>query len=246
MKKKKAVSKNKNDIKRFILFFIMMLCLIVSMSTYWVYAYHHKYGKIYFENKLISYKISDYVEVNGNTIYLKNIDKSINEKFLNKQKNILNNNEIIDTAITKGIFKNILSLKISYMLSNELTSYEEILTINIDLNNNKELDNDKLLSMIDKSYKDIATEIFNNHIKLSNNYYGNVIDAITEKEISASEFNKNSEKYIIRIREKLPDIINVYIKDSKVYYTVKLSDIYNVCYYTDNTNKIINNKIGEI
>ena len=49
--------KNKKDYsnKRFILVFIMMLCLIISMSTYWVYAYHHKYGKNYYEDKFISY-----------------------------------------------------------------------------------------------------------------------------------------------------------------------------------------------
>jgi len=246
MKKKKVVNKNKNDVKRFVLFFIMMLCLIVSMSTYWVYAYHHKYGKTYHENKLISYKVSDYVNIDGNIIYLKNIDDVINKDFINKQKNIINNNEIMDMTITKGIYENILSLKINYIIIKNSISYEEVLTLNIDLTNNKIIENNAILNMTNKSYKEIAIEIFDKHIKLSNNYYGNVIDTITEKEISVSEFNKNSEKYIIRIREKLPDIIGIYIKDSEVYYTVKLSDIYNVCYYADNTNKIINNKIGEI
>lgn len=245
MKKKKAINKNKNDIKRFVLFFIMMICLIVSMSTYWVYAYHHKYGKTYFENNMVSYKTNDYVTVEGNTVHLKNINKTINDEFLNKQRNILNNN-VLDITIKKGIYKNILSLKISYMVSKQSTNYEEILTLNIDLKNDKKVDNDELLKMIDKSYKSIATDIFNEHIKLSNNYHGNVIDMVTEREISTSEFNKNSEKYIIRIREKLPDVMTMYIENEEVYYVVKLSDINSVCYYTDNTNKILNNKIGEI
>ena len=244
MKKKKLV--NKNDIKRFVLFFTIMLCLIVSMSTYWIYAYHHKYGKTYHEDKLISYRVSDYVNIDGNIIYLINIDDLINKDFVNKQKNILNNGEIIDMTITKGIYKNILSLKVSYIVTKQSINCEEVLILNVDLTSNKIIEDDEILSMIDKGYKDIAMEIFDTHIKLSNNYYGNVIDTVTEKEISAADFNKNSEKYIIRIREKLPDIMEVYINDSDVYYTVKLSDIYDVCYYADNTNKIINNKIGEI
>lgn len=245
MKKKKAVNKSKNDIKKFILFFIMMICLIVSMITYWIYAYHHKYGKTYFENNIVSYKTNNYVTVEGNTVHLKNVNKSTNDEFLNKQKNILNNN-VLDITITKGIYKNILSIKINYIISKQSITYEEILTLNIDLKNDKKVENDEILKMIDKSYKSLATDIFNEHIKLPNTYYGNVIDTITEKEISASEFNKNSEKYIIRIREKLPEVMTMYIENEKVYYVVKLSDINSVCYYTDNTNKILNNKIGEI
>ena len=64
--KKKNKKKNtyKYDNKRFILVFTMMFCLVISMSTYWMYAYKHKYGKNYFDNKIISYKVSDYVEFN--------------------------------------------------------------------------------------------------------------------------------------------------------------------------------------
>ena len=56
--KKKNKKKNtyKYDNKRFILVFTMMFCLVISMSTYWMYAYKHKYGKNYFDNKIISYK----------------------------------------------------------------------------------------------------------------------------------------------------------------------------------------------
>ena len=49
--KKKNKKKNtyKYDNKRFILVFIMMFCLVISMSTYWMYAYKYKCGKNYFD-----------------------------------------------------------------------------------------------------------------------------------------------------------------------------------------------------
>ena len=116
--------KNKKDYsnKRFILVFIMMLCLIISMSTYWVYAYHHKYGKNYYEDKFISYKVSDYVTIEGNYVYLKNISDDISNNFIRSQKEIIKNN-IIDMTVTKGIYKEILSIKISYILNADLSNY---------------------------------------------------------------------------------------------------------------------------
>ena len=244
MKNKKKANKNKNNINRFILIFIMMLCLIVSMITYWIYAYHHKYGKTYFDDKVISYKLSDYIEVNGNIIYLNNINDEINIKFVNSQREILNNNNIVDMTITKGIYRNILSLKISYTVDNNLTTYEKIIALNIDLENKKQLTQEDMLKKVNISYKDIATDIFNEYIKLSDNKV--VTDSITDKKLTSSEFNKDSEKYIIRIREKLPDIMNVYIEDGEVYYFVKLSEINKVCYYTDEKLININKKIGKI
>ena len=109
--KKKDKKKNtyKYDNKRFILVFTMMFCLVISMSTYWMYAYKHKYGKNYFDNKIISYKLSDYVDTDGNYVYLKNIDKEIINTFINKQKEVLKNN-VIDMSVTKGIYKDILSI----------------------------------------------------------------------------------------------------------------------------------------
>ncbi|MBQ8192825.1 MAG: hypothetical protein IJZ46_01990 [Bacilli bacterium] len=244
MKNKKKANKNKNNINRFILIFIMMLCLIVSMITYWIYAYHHKYGKTYFDDKVISYKLSDYIEVNGNIIYLNNINDEINIKFVNSQREILNNNNIVDMTITKGIYRNILSLKISYTVDNNLTTYEKIIALNIDLENKKQLTQEDMLKKVNISYKDIATDIFNEYIKLSDSKV--VTDSITDKKLTSSEFNKDSEKYIIRIREKLPDIMNVYIEDGEVYYFVKLSEINKVCYYTDEKLININKKIGKI
>ena len=76
-KKNKKMNTYKYDNKRFILVFTMMFCLVISMSTYWMYAYKHKYGKNYFDNKIISYKVSDYVDTDGNYVYLKNIHNLI-------------------------------------------------------------------------------------------------------------------------------------------------------------------------
>lgn len=230
--KKKNKKKNtyKYDNKRFILVFTMMFCLVISMSTYWMYAYKHKYGKNYFDNKIISYKVSDYVDTDGNYVYLKNIDKEIINTFINEQKEVLKNN-VIDMSVTKGIYKDILSIKISYVLYGELSNYEDVITINIDLKNNKVLSNDDMIDMVKGSYKDIATDIFNEYIKINNNR--EVVDAITEEKLSSSEFNNNSEKYIIRIREKLPEIMNIYIENNEVYYLVRKYEINKVCYYTN-------------
>lgn len=244
-KKNKKKNEYKYDNKRFILVFTMMFCLVISMCTYWMYAYHHKYGKNYFDNKTISYKVDNYVETDGNYVYLKNIDKKVEEKFLNKQKDILKN-ELIDMSVSKGIYKNILSIKISYILYGELSNYEDVITMNIDLKNNKELDSSDMLKLINVEYKDIATDIFNEYIKLDNNK--EVVDAITEEKLSSSEFNNNSEKYIIRIREKLPSIMNIYIEDSRVYYLVKKYEISKVCYYTNTDINMgyINKEIGKL
>lgn len=239
--------KNKKDYsnKRFILVFIMMLCLIISMSTYWVYAYHHKYGKNYYEDKFISYKVSDYVTIEGNYVYLKNISDDISNNFIRSQKEIIKNN-IIDMTVTKGIYKEILSIKISYILTADSSNYEEVLTLNIDLRNKKVLNNDDILNKINVSYKEIATDIFNEYIKVSNNQ--KVIDIITDEEMTGNEFNNNSEKYIIRIREKLPEIMKVYIDKEHVYYLVRKNEITKVCYYTNTDINIgyINKEIGKI
>lgn len=239
--------KNKKDYsnKRFILVFIMMLCLIISMSTYWVYAYHHKYGKNYYEDKFISYKVSDYVTIEGNYVYLKNISDDISNNFIRSQKEIIKNN-IIDMTVTKGIYKEILSIKISYILNADSSNYEEVLTLNIDLRNKKILNNDEILNKINTSYKEIATDIFNEYIKVSNNQ--KVIDIITDEEMTGNEFNNNSEKYIIRIREKLPEVMRVYIDKEHVYYLVRKNEITKVCYYTNTDINIgyINKEIGKI
>lgn len=226
--KKKNKKKNtyKYDNKRFILVFTMMFCLVISMSTYWMYAYKHKYGKNYFDNKIISYKVSDYVDTDGNYVYLKNIDKEIINTFINKQKEVLKNN-VIDMSVTKGIYKDILSIKISYVLYGELS-------------------NDDMIDMVNGSYKDIATDIFNEYIKINNNR--EVVDAITEEKLSSSVFNNNSEKYIIRIREKLPEVMNIYIENNEVYYLVRKYEINKVCYYTNTDINMgyINKKIGKL
>lgn len=239
--------KNKKDYsnKRFILVFIMMLCLIISMSTYWVYAYHHKYGKNYYEDKFISYKVSDYVTIEGNYVYLKNISDDISNNFIRSQKEIIKNN-IIDMTVTKGIYKEILSIKISYILNADSSNYEEVLTLNIDLRNKKILNNDDILNKINVNYKEIATDIFNEYIKVSNNQ--KVIDIITDEEMTGNEFNNNSEKYIIRIREKLPEVMKVYIDKEHVYYLVRKNEITKVCYYTNTDINIgyINKEIGKI
>lgn len=243
-KKRKKDIDYKQNLKKSMIIFIMLICIIIAMIMYWIYAYHHKYDRFYFEDKIVSYKISSYVETKGDIIYLKNINENISENFIKNQKNIINNNNIVSIDITKGIYNDILSIMINYTF---IDNYEEVLALNIDLKNDKLLSNDDILEIIGNSYKDIATEIFNNHIKLPDDVITTVKDAITEKELTTSEFNKESEKYIIRIREKLPEVIKIYIDEGKVYYVVRQSELDKICYYT-NDNKLVNIKkeIGKI
>ncbi len=237
---KKKNKKKDYSIKRFILVFIMMICILVSSCTYWMYAYHHKYGKNYYEDKIISSKIDDYIKVEGNLVYINNINEELKNSFIKKQIDIQKNN-IIDMTITKGIYKEILSLKINYILQNNI---EEVLTINIDLRNKKEISNEDILNKIEKNYKELAEDIYNNYIKVEDSK--KIIDIITDKELTGKELNENKEKYIIRIREKLPEVIKLYIKDNKVYYMVNIDEISKICYYTDKSIGYINKEIGKI
>ena len=237
---KKKNTKKDYSIKRFILVFIMMLCILISSCTYWMYAYHHKYGKNYYEDKIISSKIDDYIKVEGNLVYINNINEELKNSFIKKQIDIQKNN-VIDMTITKGIYKEILSLKINYILQNNI---EEVLTINIDLRNKKEISNEDILNKIEKNYKELAEDIYNNYIKVEDSK--KIIDIITDKELTGKELNEDKEKYIIRIREKLPEVIKLYIKDNKVYYMVNIDEISKICYYTDKNIGYINKEIGKI
>ena len=105
--------------------------------------------------------------------------------------------------------------------------------------------NEELLNMANTSYKEIATSIYNEYIALPTDFKYKVTDSITDEEMTVAEFNNNSEKYIIRIREKLPDIMKLYIKDNKIYYVVRMNEINKVCYYT-HTDINMNNITKEI
>lgn len=244
MKKKKVVKKE-YDYRRTFLVFTVVFSIIIGISTYWIYAYKHKHP--YLEDNIINYKIDDYVKINGNIVSLENIDNKVVNDFISKQNKIISSNKIIDIDITKIIYKNILSIKIDYIMYGELSNYEEILTLNYDLKDNKLVDNDSLLNMTKVTYKDIADLLFNEYIKLDDTS-GMVVDAITNEKITGTEFNDNSYKYITRIRENLPDIMNLYIKDNKLYYTVKLKDINKLCYLTnmDVSSKYIDEEIDKL
>ena len=102
----------------------------------------------------------------------------------------------------------------------------------------------KILNKLKGNYKDIATDIFNEYIKLNKNT--TVVDAINDKTLTTEEFNRNSEKYIIRIREELPSVMNIYIDNGLVYYLVEKKEITKVCYYTDTNIGHIIKEIGKI
>jgi len=243
-KKRKKDLNSKYNMQKSILILTMLICIIIAMITYWIFAYHTKYGDLDNNINLLSYKISDYLEIKGNIVYLKNIDESIINDFTELQQNTLFDNEVLNTDIKKELHKEMLSVMINYTLSN---NEEKVLTINIDLRNDELFSNDELLDIIGVNYKKIAKDIFDEYIKLPSDYSGVVRDAITDTELTAKQFNENSEKYIIRIREKLPEIINLYIEDNKLNYNVDLVEIYEVCYYT-NTNKLVNidKELGQI
>lgn len=243
-KKRKKDLKNKYNIKKAILILVMLISVIIAMITYWIYAYHHKYGDLDNDMNLISYKVSDYLEIKGNIVYLKNINENIINTFTETQQNILLDNEVVNTEITKELYKEILSVMVNYTISNNM---EEVLTLNVDLRNDKLFSDEELLNKVGTNYKTIATNIFDEYIKLPSDYSNYVTDAVTDKKLTAKEFNENSEKYIIRIREKLPEIISLYIEDNKLKYNIDLEEIYKVCYYT-NTNKLVNidKELGQI
>lgn len=244
MKKSKKAIKSVPYLKKDIIILSMLICIVIAMIAYWIYAYHHQHNSLDLD-KEISHRISDYIEIDGNYVHLKNIDSKIEEEFLSRQENIEN---IINVDIKKGIYKDILSLMISYTIEGGLANYEETLTLNVDLTTKELVPNDRLIDMAGTNYKEIATSLFDEYIKLPTDSNRVVTDAITEEKLSARELNDNSEKYIIRIREKLPDVISLYIDEYKVYYIVRLSEIDRVCYYTNTDIRLANIKkeIGKI
>lgn len=246
MKKKKKKKKEIYNIKKSLLILVMLICTIIAMITYWIYAYHHKYGEFYLgEIKLISHKIDDYIEIKGDIAYLKKIDTSITEDFTKKQTAMINNNNIVKVEISKEIYDDILSVMINYIIEKNSATYEEVLSLNIDLKKGRVITNEELLNLVGTSYKNIATNIFNEFIKLPDDSKKTVTDTITEEKMTPKEFNQKNEKYIIRIREKLPEIIKIYIKDEKLHYSVELSEINKLCYYTNNKLVNIKREIGK-
>lgn len=247
MIKGKGILKKNNyyeNNRRLILIAVMMLCIIMAMITYWYYAYNHR--KIYSSENIISYKISDYVTVDGNYLSLKNIDEKIINEFTQKQNIILSSNNVLDIDINKTLKNNILSIKITYIIESK---GEEELVINVDLKENKKLSNDDMLKIIDTSYLKIATYLFNTFIKLPSSSTNVVTDSITEDKMTAIEFNNNYEKYIVRVREKLSDVINLYIEDDILKYDIKLSEvIMNLCYkeYNGSLNTYTKIELGKI
>ncbi len=243
-KERKKDKVNNYNIKKSILILTMIMCTIIAMITYWIYAYYNKYGKFYFDDKIISYKIEDYIDVKGNMIYIKKVSDEINTDFVSRETSIINDNKVISTDIKKGIYGNILSLIVTYTFDN---NKEEVLTLNINLKKGSVVTNDELLEKARYSYKNIATDIFNEYIRLPDDYNMKVIDSITKEEMTARKLSGSSEKYIIRIREKLPEIINLYIDNNKLNYVVNLGEIYEVCYYSDDNISVnIEKEIGKI
>ena len=74
---------------------IMLMCMIVGMITYWIYAYYSKYNEFYWRNiNLVSYTIDNYVNVEGDKIHLKNVDENIIANFIKSQDKIINDNNV--------------------------------------------------------------------------------------------------------------------------------------------------------
>ena len=65
-------------------------------------------------------------------------------------------------SVTKGIYKDILSIKISYVLYGELSNYEDVITINIDLKNNKVLSNDDMIDIVENAKEEKLRNIQKN------------------------------------------------------------------------------------
>ena len=143
MKKKKG--KNSSS-KRIILVGTMMICIIISMSTYWIFAYKNKYGYLHINDKIISYKVSDYAYVDGNIIYLKNIDNKIANDFKDKQLDIIKNNNPVNDDYHTWI-RNVEDIKnreitsnsrISQKSSNNMTDEQLVNAISELLKNEKQ------------------------------------------------------------------------------------------------------------
>lgn len=177
---------------------IIIIIAILSVIGYYI-CDNYLNGNIELENnKLVSYKIEDYItiekvnlfdtsQLNIEKVVFKNLDVSIVNDFVDEQNRLIklaensynywasvNFKEIEDAVIAYSdiwyqINGNILTIYYDMHFEDAIGNCNDIAVINIDLENKKLVTNEELLKLGNSSFNKIAYEHYNNTLKSFDN-----------------------------------------------------------------------------
>lgn len=214
-------------------------------------------------NNYSNYNINDYVEIyqvpledyndvfnsiNVSKINIKNIDRDIEQEFIDKQNTIIKyitdyynqikrengfqKNNSVSSTIKAQINESSLSIfyRLDFILDKTIFIDNEksfIITLNIDLTTNKVLTKENLLLKYNYTRNYISDKLFNDDVLINKGQI--VIDKNTNISLNRNDIEKNKEKYVERIILEFDNIIEMYIENNElvlVYDAKKIKNIF--------------------
>lgn len=179
-----------------------------------------------------------YTDIEIKEVKFKNLDDNLVKDFVAEQNKIINNiknkNITIDDINVYGGSKYMATTDVWYQINSDiLTVYYKVnemhyegwlcpsnlITINIDLKNNKVLSNEETLKLVNYSFQDIAEKEYDKTLSNLDESIKLYVDV--EKEITKEQFIEDKTYYINKIVSGLDEVTNVYIENGEVKYNVK-------------------------
>lgn len=190
-----------------------------------------------------------YSSINVSKITFKNLDGSLTKTFENDENELINyinkyydeikkednydSNSTANTLIKTQINSTILSVFYEMDFEFQGISRNYVITLNIDLNTNKSLTVDDLLSKYSYSKEYIADKLFNDEILIGNNEV--IIDKTTKISLTKSDIEKKKNEYVQRITQEFDNIIKVYIENNSLVLVYNKKDL-NDLFFDNNYN----------
>lgn len=187
-----------------------------------------------------------YTSINVSRVNIKNIDNNITGAFLEREEELINyigayRQEMVregytpSSSVTSNIKMQINGtiLSIYYELDfvldsnifdNNIKKY--FISINIDLNTNRVLSNDDLLSKYDYTREYLSQKIFEEDVLISDNQV--VIDKNTNISLTKSDIEKKKSEYTSRIVNEFDNLIVLYIEDKSLAMVYDKKEVNNI------------------
>ena len=184
-----------------------------------------------------------YSSINVSKITFKNLDSDLTKTFENDEDELIdyinkyydeikkeenhNSDGTATTLIKTQINSTVLSVFYEMDFGFQDINRNYVITLNIDLNTNKNLTIDDLLLKYNYSKEYIADKLFNDEILIGNNEVA--IDKNTNISLTKSDIEKKKNEYVQRITQEFNNIIKVYIENNSlvlVYNKKDLNDLF--------------------